>query len=167
MAAQLREKIAESEALIAELKGREEAVRTSFADQGQDVSMLFWFSSPEVAGDAWVAGANGASGYMVSVLGARNVIETEAEWPLVSWEAIAAADPDVIVIGTMDRRNQASDDPAVKLEFLNTDPVAKELSAVKSGRIIELDAQAMNPTFRTIAGLEKVAEALAGFGSID
>lgn len=158
---------ARGETLVADFRAREQAVRNRLAGRSDDISILFWFSSAEVAGDAWVAGKNGASGYITDVLGARNVIETEAEWPLVSWEAIATADPAVIVIGTMDRRTQAADDPAVKLEFLRTDPVASALSAVLAGHIVEMDAQAMNPTLRTIGGLEKLATALEGLGLLD
>lgn len=155
------------EALVAEFEGRIETVRERLAMRDDEPTILFWFSSPEVAGDAWVAGRNGASGYVAGVVGARNVVETQAEWPLMSWEAIATEDPDIIVIGTMSRRNQPSDDPAVKREFLESDPVARELSAVQAGRIVEMDAQAMNPTIRTIDGLEIVADALERFGRID
>jgi iron complex transport system substrate-binding protein len=151
-------------ALVADLRTREEAVRARVADKAKDVSLVYWFSSPEVAGDAWVAGRNGASGYITQVLGAKNIIASEQEWPLVGWEAIAAADPTVIVIGTMDRRNQGADDPAVKKHFLTTDPVASKLDAVGHGHIVEMDAQAMNPTVRTISGLETVADALDRFG---
>ncbi|MFB9948599.1 ABC transporter substrate-binding protein [Rhizobium puerariae] len=152
------------EALIAQLKTREEAVRRRVADRADDVGLVYWFSSADVAGDAWVAGKNGASGYITKVLGARNVIESEEEWPLVGWETIAARDPAVIVIGTMDRRTQGADDPAVKKRFLATDPVVGKLDAVEKGRIVEMDAQAMNPTIRTITGLEIVADALERFG---
>ncbi|MFK4811694.1 ABC transporter substrate-binding protein [Devosia sp. ZW T5_3] len=158
---------ARGETLVADFRAREQAVRDRLAGRSDDISILFWFSSAEIAGDAWVAGKNGAPGYITDVLGARNVIETEAEWPLVSWEAIATADPAAIVIGTMDRRTQAADDPAVKREFLHTDPVASALSAVQAGHIVEMDAQAMNPTLRTIGGLEKLATALEGFGLLD
>ncbi len=151
-------------ALVAELKAREAAVRANVADKAKDVSLVFWFSSPEVAGDAWVAGRNGAGGYIASILGASNIITSEQEWPLVGWEGIAAENPTVIVIGTMDRRNQGADDPAVKRAFLTGDPVASRLEAVEKGRIVEMDAQAMNPTIRTIGGLEIVADALARFG---
>ena len=154
-------------ALVAEFKDRVEAVRTEVSADGERPTILFWFSSPEVAGDAWVAGRNGASSYVAETVGATNVVETDAEWPLMSWEAIATEDPDVIVIGTMSRRNQPSDDPAVKRQFLSEDPVARELTAVTSGRIVEMDAQAMNPTLRTIDGLEVVADALRRFGPID
>jgi iron complex transport system substrate-binding protein len=153
--------------LIADFESRETALRARFAGKSQDISILFWFSSSEVAGDAWVAGKNGASGYITDVLGARNVIDTDAEWPLVSWEAIASADPAVIVIGTMNRRTQAADDPAVKLDYLHNDPVASELTAVTNGHLIEMDAQAMNPTIRTISGMEKVAAALEEYGFLD
>lgn len=153
--------------LITDFRAREAALRTRFAGKSKDIPILFWFSSAEVAGDAWVAGQNGAAGYITDVLGARNVIDTDAEWPLVSWEAIAAADPAVIVLGTMDRRTQAADDPLVKKTFLATDPVASELTAVKAGHLIDMDAQAMNPTLRTIPEMEKVAAALQEFGFLD
>lgn len=153
--------------LIADFKARDQALRDRFAGRSEDISILFWFSSAEVAGDAWVAGRNGASGYITDVLGARNVIDTDAEWPLVSWEAIATSDPAVIVLGTMDRRTQAADDPAVKRDFLASDPVASELTAVRAGHLIEMDAQAMNPTIRTISGMEHVADQLEAFGLLD
>lgn len=152
------------EKLIAEIKAREAAVRTRVADKAKNVSLAYWFSSPEVAGDAWMAGKNGASGYITQVLGAKNIIASEQEWPLVGWEAIAADDPTVIVIGTMDRRTQGADDPAVKKKFLATDPVVSKLEAVEKGHIVEMDAQAMNPTIRTITGLETVAASLERFG---
>ena len=85
----------------------------------------------------------------------------------MSWEAIATADPAVIVLGTMDRRTQAADDPAIKRDFLANDPVAGELSAVKAGHLIEMDAQAMNPTIRTISGMEKFAAALEDFDLLE
>lgn len=150
--------------LITQLKEREEAVRKRVADKANEVSLIYWFSSPNVADDAWVAGRNGASGYITKVIGARNVVDSEQEWPLVGWETIASHDPTVIVIGTMDRRSQGADDPVVKRRFLTTDPVVSKLDAVEKGRIVEMDAQAMNPTIRTITGLETVATALEQYG---
>ena len=152
------------QALIARFKAREEAVRQRVGDRARDVSLVFWFSSSEVVGDAWVAGRYGASAYIAKVLGARNVIESDEDWPLVGWETIAAADPTVLVIGTMERRTQPADDPAIKMRFLKTDPVVGKMSAVEKGRIVPMDAQAMNPTLRTILGLEIVADALERFG---
>lgn len=155
------------QALIAHLKARENAVRHRIAGRAKDIGLVFWFSSSGVVGDAWVAGRNGASGYITAMLGARNVIDSDEEWPLVGWETIAAADPAVIVIGTMTRRTQIADDPAVKKHFLATDPVASKLGAVEKGHVVEMDVQAMNPTMRTIFGLETVAESLERFGLLE
>ena len=93
--------------------------------------VLYWFSSAELAGDAWVAGRPGALAYIDATLGPKNVVVTGEEWPLVGWETIAAADPTVIVIGTMDRRARPAGGPEVKRAFLTSDPVVRELSAVK------------------------------------
>jgi len=154
-------------ALVAALKEREADATAKVAGNVKDVSVVFWFSSPEVNGDAYVAGKNGAPAYMLKTLGARNIITTEEEWPLVSWESIANANPSVIVIATMDRRRYAADDPAVKLQFLETDPVASNLEAVRARRFVMMDAQAMNPTIRTIDGIEALAQGIESFGLIN
>lgn len=153
------------QALVAQLRARETRA-TEQARQGlpEDLSMVWWFSSAEISGDAWVAGSNGAPGYIMSRIGARNIIETDEEWPAVSWERIAIADPDVIVLGEMARRNFPADDVAKKIAFLENDPVTQQMSAVKKHRYIVLDAQSMNPTLRTIEGLEQVAEGLSALG---
>ena len=114
-------------------------------------------------GDAFVAGQNGVPGYMLSVLGDRNVIRTDDEWPTVSWETIAAADPAVIVVARMDRRRFPADDVATKLNFLQTDPVASRMRAVRDHHVVVIDAEAMNPTIRTIDGIEALAAAVKSF----
>src|SRR3546814_19239231 len=96
-------------------------------------------------------------------LGIENVIESDEEWPTVGWESIAKSDPTVIVIAEVDRRRFPADDVEKKLAFLKTDPVAKEMTAVREGRIIVMDAHAMSATIRSIFGLETVARALSEF----
>ncbi|KAA0592237.1 ABC transporter substrate-binding protein [Azospirillum lipoferum] len=156
------------EALVAALRTREAAAIASVAGgDAKGVPVVFWFSSKEVRGDAFVAGRNGAPAYIVKALGARNVVTTEEEWPLASWERIAAADPAVIVIATMDRRRYAADDPAVKLAFLESDPVTGKLEAVRKKRFVLMDAQSMNPTIRTIDGIEALANGIKAFGLAD
>ena len=150
--------------LVDTLRTRESRAVAEAAGTPQDLSMVWWFSSAELAGDAWVAGQLGAPGYIMKALGAHNVIKSREEWPAVSWERIAAADPDVIVLGEMTRRNFPADDVAQKIDFLEHDPVTREMSAVKHHRFIVLDAQAMNPTLRTVAGFETVADGLRALG---
>ncbi|WP_152479452.1 ABC transporter substrate-binding protein [Halomonas sp. THAF12] len=149
--------------LIDELKEREEKAisRAESLSLPDDLSAVFWFSSPDGSSDPFVAGRLGAPGYMMDKIGIRNVIHSDEEWPTVGWETIARADPDLIVIATMDRRRYAADSVEAKRDFLHHDPVASRMSAVKNGHIIEMDAHAMSATMRTIHGLETLVDALS------
>jgi len=151
--------------LIADLKAREAAAVASIKSaEAKNLPIVFWFSSKETKGDAFIAGKNSAPAYILKTLGAKNVVTTEEEWPLVGWETIAQADPAVIVIATMDRRRYAADDPAVKVSFLESDPVVSQLDAVKNKHFVMMDAQSMNPTIRTIDGIETLAKGIQSFG---
>ncbi len=147
--------------LVASLKARETAaIETGKALDLTDSSAVFWFSSAEMDIDPYVAGQAGAPAYMMEALGLRNVIESNEEWPTVSWETIARANPSMIVVARMERRRFEADDVEKKLEFLRTDPVASQMDAVKNNRIVILDAHAMDPSIRNISALETLAEAL-------
>ena len=150
--------------LVSELKEREAAAIEKAKSLDLDgVSAVFWFSSAEMDIDPYVAGQKGAPGYMMEKLGIENVIKSDEEWPTVGWESIARSDPTVIVIAEMDRRRFPADVVEKKMEFLTTDPVAKEMTAVREGHIVFMDAHAMSATMRSIFGLETVAYALAGY----
>lgn len=152
------------QALIADFKAREAALRDSMGASGTDLSFVFWFSSPSPQDDAYLGGKNGASGFIADVLGGHNAITTEAEWPTLSWEGIMATDPDVIVVAALDRNRWELDKPENKIAFLKSDPAVSQLDAVKKGHIVVMDGQAMNPTIRTIYGAEQVARQLEEFG---
>lgn len=152
------------EAVVADLKAREAAARAKVAAADGKLSAVFWFSSAQLAVDPYVAGRNGAPGYIMSALGIRNVIESDEEWPTVGWETIAKANPSLIVLANMERRRYPADDIAVKYDFLKNDPVASLMPAVKAAHVVELDAQSMNPTIRTIDGIEALAEAISKAG---
>lgn len=152
------------EEVVNDLKKREEAARAKIASSNGKLSAVFWFSSAELDIDPYVAGRKGAPGYIMSALGITNVIESDEEWPTVGWETVAKANPTIIVAGKMDRRRFPADDITVKREFLGSDPVASIMPAVKDGHVFDMDAQAMNPTIRTIEGIETLADAIAGAG---
>ncbi|WP_297105413.1 ABC transporter substrate-binding protein [uncultured Devosia sp.] len=152
------------QSLISEFKAREAALRARVGADNADLSYVFWFSSPSPADDAYLGGKNGASGFIADLLGGHNAIDTEAEWPTVSWEGIMAANPDVIVVGESDRNRWELDRAENKIAFLNSDPAVSQLDAVKQGRIVVMQASAMNPTIRTIYGAEEVADQLAKLG---
>lgn len=152
------------DALIADFKKREAALRASVSADGKKLSYVFWFSSPSPTADAYLGGKNGASGFIADVLGGKNAIDTEAEWPTLGWEGIIAANPDVIVVANLDRNRWELDKPDAKIKFLTTDPAVSQITAVKNKAMVVMDGQAMNPTVRTIYGAEQVAEQLKALG---
>ncbi len=124
------------------------------------LSVVYWFSSTRLEGDPWVAGKSGAPGYINRLLGLRNIVDSDEEWPGVSWESIAASNPDVIVVARMQRRLYPADDVEKKLAFLRSDPVTRELDAVRNGRIILVDAQSLNPSMDVVRAVEDIAAGL-------
>jgi iron complex transport system substrate-binding protein len=152
------------QALIADFKAREVVLRARIGAGNTDLSYVFWFSSPSPADDAYLGGKNGASGFIADLLGGHNAIDTEAEWPTVSWEGIMAVNPDVIVVGESDRNRWELDRAENKIAFLQSDPAVSQLGAVKNGHIVIMQASAMNPTIRTIYGAEEVADQLEKLG---
>lgn len=152
------------QALIADFKAREAALRASVTPGDKKLSYVFWFSSPSPSADAYLGGKNGPSGFIADLLGGRNAIEAEAEWPTLGWEGIIAAKPDVIVIASLDRNRWELDKPEAKIKFLTTDPAVSQLAAVKNKAIAVLDGQALNPGVRTIYGAEQVAQQLKALG---
>lgn len=152
------------EAVIADFKKREAALRSSVSKDGKQLSYVFWFSSPSPSADAYLGGKNGASGFIADVLGGKIAIDAEAEWPTLGWESIIASNPDVIVVASLDRNRWELDKPEAKINFLTTDPAVSQLDAVKNKAIFVMDGAAMNPTVRTIYGAEQVAEQMKALG---
>lgn len=150
--------------VIADLAARERSAIASAEALGlQETSAVFWFSSAEMDIDPYVAGNGGAPAWMMASLGVRNVIDSPEEWPVVSWETIARANPTVIILARMDRRRYPGDDVENKLAFLRSDPVASQMDAVRNNRIVIIDAHAMDPSIRNIAALEELSISLAEF----
>jgi len=152
------------QAVIADFKKREADLRQEFGKNKKDLSFVFWFSSSSPSADAYVGGKNSPSGFIASPMGGHNAITSETEWPTVGWESIIAANPDVIVVSSLDRNRWALDNAEEKIKFLKSDPAVSQLDAVKKGHIVVMDGQAMNPTIRTIYGAEQVGEQLRKLG---
>ena len=126
-------------------------------------SALVWFSSASLDIDPYVAGHKGIPDFMLKTLGVRNVVQSDEEWPTVGWETIAKANPTFLVIARMDRRRFPADDYQKKLAFLHSDPVTRNMDAVKNNRIIILDAMAMQASLRMFDGLQSLATAINSY----
>jgi len=131
------------------------------SQHSRPLKVVFWFSSSRLKGDPWVAGDYGAPGWISNALGLKNIIDSHDEWPAVTWEHIAQAQPDIIVIAEMSRRLYPADDVAVKKAFLHDDPVTRNMPAVKKGHIIVVPAMSLNPSLRNVDAVEMISDQLA------
>ncbi|MEU3055796.1 ABC transporter substrate-binding protein [Streptomyces griseus] len=148
------------DALVKKLRARVD--KATEGVDASDASLLYWFSDSKAP---YLAGCCGAPGVITKELGAKNVFDdTHDEWPQISWETVADRNPDVLVIGDLSRTMQTAESAEKKIEFLESNPVTKTMDAVKNRRYVLLSGQAMNPTIRTVEGLERVAAGLRDFG---
>ncbi|MGW0927921.1 ABC transporter substrate-binding protein [Streptomyces sp. NPDC002644] len=148
------------ERLVDRLRSRV-ADASSGIDAG-DTTVLYWFANQE---SPYMAGCCGAPGVITDALGAKNVLDDSTqEWPQVNWETVADRDPDLLVLGDLTRRSQTAESAAGKIAFLESHPATRNLKAVREKRYVLLSGQAMNPTIRTVEGVEKVAAALREHG---
>ena len=116
--------------IIAEMKAKIDPVAEQMAAV-EPVSVVYIdaYSSDEAAftaGDALVAD-------IFRKAGGENVInDTTDPWLNVSWEQIAAADPEWIVIGVY----EGAEDADYWVDFLKNHPACSELDAVKNERFV-------------------------------
>ena len=148
------------DALVAELQGRVDAATADL--DASDTSLMYWFSDSR---SPYLAGCCGAPGAITRAVGAQNAFDdTHDEWPQINWETVADRDPDVIVLGDLTREAQTAESADAKIEFLESGPATRDLTAVREGRYILLSGQAMNPSIRTVEGIEHVAAGLRDLG---
>ncbi|WP_306371410.1 ABC transporter substrate-binding protein [Nocardiopsis sp. CC223A] len=148
------------EELVAELEGRVDAATADL--DASEVSLMYWFANSE---SPYLAGCCGAPGAITRAVGAENAFDdTHDEWPQINWETVADRDPDVIVLGDLTRESQTAETAEAKIEFLRGHPATRNLTAVREERFILLSGQAMNPSIRTVEGVEQVAAGLRELG---
>ncbi|NJP99628.1 ABC transporter substrate-binding protein [Streptomyces zingiberis] len=148
------------ERLVASLDARVEAATRGLRASG--VSLMYWFANSQ---SPYLAGCCGAPGVITRAVGAENAFgDTHDEWPQINWETVADRDPDVIVLGDLTRKQQTAETAAAKIRFLETHPATRNLTAVRKQRYVLLSGQAMNPTIRTVEGIENVAAGLRDLG---
>nr|WP_296775639.1 ABC transporter substrate-binding protein [Rhodococcus sp. (in: high G+C Gram-positive bacteria)] len=148
------------EAFVAELKDRFDKASATVDAPG--TSLVYWFADTATP---YMAGCCGSSGIITNSVGAQNIYsDTTDEWPQVSWESVADRNPSAFVLTDLSRRTLAGDALDSKIAFLESNPVTARLPAVMDKRFIVVNGADLNPSIRTIDGVEKVAAALKNWG---
>lgn len=138
--------------------------RLSAATSGLDASestLMYWYSATRTP---YIAGCCGAPGLITEAVGARNAFgDSRQLWPETSWEAILDRDPDVLVLADLTRGDDG-DSAAAKIEFLESDPLASQLTAVREKRYVVVPGTALDPSLRNVDAVEQISTALRSTG---
>ncbi|MGL5819904.1 MAG: ABC transporter substrate-binding protein [Phycicoccus sp.] len=138
------------------LRERVDAASTKAPEKSRSAATVYYFSSSSPLS------VYGGTGIMQSVMkeaGLENVYGKEQKtYVEISLESLLQADPEVVVIAYGlhgDTWEQA------RARFL-AEPGAKDLAAVKAGRVIGLPASETSASSSSVAGLERLQGAVAG-----
>jgi iron complex transport system substrate-binding protein len=146
---------AEAEALLAGLDQRLAAVRTAVAGRPRPRALALEWLDPPFAGGHWVP-------EMIDLAGGIDVIaEPGGHSERLTWDRVAAADPDVIVV------MPCGFDEAGAREQIGTVadlPEWRALRAVREGRVYPVDANGCfsRPGPRLVDGIERLARIFHG-----
>ncbi|HEY9313017.1 ABC transporter substrate-binding protein [Williamsia sp.] len=150
---------AKGDELVADLQQRAATAVTDL--NAENVSLGWWYASTKTP---YFAGCCGAPGLMTTAVGANNAFDDSKQyWPEVSWESVLDRDPTVLVLADLDRGDDG-DSAAAKIAFLESDPVASQLTAVKNEWYIILNGTTMDPSIRNVDGTEQLANGLRELG---
>ena len=146
--------------LIADLTERAEAASSMKVDS--DVTAMYWFAGDRTP---FMAGCCGAPGLISSTLGVENVFaDSKEDWPEVSWEVVAERNPDVIVLADLTRDRMPLESAQEKIDYLESNPVTRDLDAVRNKRYITMSGQSLDPSIRNVYELPRIHDELAELG---
>lgn len=123
---------------------------------GKEPLRMFLFDSGE--DKPFTAGKYAIPTAMMEAVGGRNIMDdVETSWGTVAWEAVAARNPEFLVL--LDYQNDGGADKL--LQFLQKHPLMQHTDAVRNKRFVALRYEELTPGPANIAAIEKMARAAA------
>lgn len=141
--------------VVTDLRARLDAALQSAPGEGHTA---FLYDSG--TGTPFSAGCCGSPGLLLESVGLTNIgADIEGRWADIAWEAVVAADPDVIVI------NDAGWSSAQeKIAYMEADPVLSELRAVEERNYVVVPFSETVLGVRFVDGVERLAAGLVELG---
>ncbi|MEL7281045.1 MAG: ABC transporter substrate-binding protein [Pseudomonadota bacterium] len=144
---------AKAEELVTGWKDQLSAIEAKTADQAKP--RVFLLDGPADA--PFTAGKFAIPDAMIAAAGGTNVThDLDTSWGRTSWEAVAAANPEFLVLLDYQTGNGAAD----TFKFLQEHPVMSGIDAVKNERWIGLRYEELTPGPANIDAIEKMADAM-------
>lgn len=151
-------KESEAQALVDGWTSKLEAIRQS-VPEGEPTRVFLYDSGDD---QPFTAGKYAITTAMIEAAGGTNVTGTmETSWGRTSWEAVAAANPEFLIL--LDY--QGGDGAEGLLSFLKNHPVMSLTDAVKNERFVPLRYEELTPGPANIDAIEKIAKAMQGGSS--
>lgn len=124
-----------------------------------ETTALWWSSGYDTP---FVGGGSGAPQMVMDAVGITNVAGgIDKTWTSLGWEAIAAKDPDVLILVDASWNTAES-----KIKKLASNPVTAEMSAVKKKRYVQVPFPAAEAGVRSVPAAVHISESLGELGLI-
>ncbi|MEM6464534.1 MAG: ABC transporter substrate-binding protein [Pseudomonadota bacterium] len=148
------DKTEEAEALVAGWKSELEEIKAAIGPASG--KRVFLFDSGE--DKPFTAGKYAIITAMIEAAGGINVTgDMDTSWGRSSWEAVAAANPEFLIL--LDYQNGTGAQGL--MEWLKNHPAMKETDAVKAERYVPLRYEELTPGPANIAAIAKIAKAMS------
>ena len=123
---------------------------------------VLWFYST-YDGTPWAAGPGGLPQHISDLVGVKNIFDdASTKWAEVSWDEVAARDPDVIILADLNR-GEPNDTATEKIDLLKKDPLTSKLGAVTGDRFITIPGSRMDPSYGSVYVVPALVEGLNRF----
>ncbi|MGU3502307.1 ABC transporter substrate-binding protein [Mycobacterium sp. C31M] len=131
------------------------------AEQIEGTPSVMWFYST-FGGTPYAAGPGGMPQHVSDLVGVRNIFDdASTKWPEVSWDEVAARNPDIIIVGDL-TRGEPGDTAQEKIEMLKSDPLTSKLPAVTNDRFVVIPGIQMDPGYNSAFAVPALAEGIIG-----
>ncbi len=118
---------------------------------------VMWFYST-FGGTPYAAGPGGLPQYISDQVGVKNIFDdASTKWPEVSWDEVAARNPDIIVLADL-TRGEPGDSAQEKVDLLKSDPLTSQLDAVQDDKFIIIPGSYMDPSYGSPFAVPALAE---------
>mgnify|MGYP000038244840 CR=1 FL=1 len=142
-----------AEALVADWQKQLSGIEAKTADQPKP--RVFLLDGPADA--PFTAGKFAIPDAMITAAGGNSVThDLDTSWGRTSWETVAAANPEFLVLLDYQNGNGAAD----TFKFLQDHPLMAHTDAVKNERWVGLRYEELTPGPANIAAIEKMAKAM-------
>jgi iron complex transport system substrate-binding protein len=123
---------------------------------------VMWFYST-YGGTPWAAGPGGLPQHISDLVGVESIFaDASVRWAEVSWDEVAARNPDVIILADL-TRGEPNDTAQEKIDLLKKDPLTSKLDAVANDRFITVPGRYMDHSCCTTNAVPALVEGLNKF----